>query len=672
MAAVLEPVVTPQHTCILVNTTNTLGVESYLQQRYPTNVILSLVCNVEISQIAASEFEHLNSTEIWVGYAKDSSSTISSSVQKDMALAFATTMSSGQVDCKVSTNIRQEQFERMIGWVLLLLLLYLSYRENPTDPLSTRPIAFHPANVIFNTPDNSKLLKMVGVRQLVSEVIDELLELASADGCPLPKDFRQKTISQMLESDSHGSMYQDFVNGRPMEVETYLGSPIKLATAAGIRVPRIETLYAMLYHFNAVAQNKEPPYPNVISPPRVPSAPPSQRPPVNGAMRPPPRTASSSMMPPPRRGTAMNPMSRPPGPPGPPRTARDPSLEALEEFSHLVVYGDGADGAVPNGNGNPYPNMPPGTAAEIAYKERELALRERELQMQQQEMQMQRGGGRRGPPRPRSAFGEPNDGYFNPMSGVPPVPPIDPDSVDMMSITSRRARRHPSAAQMRRNPELCMNNSRPGSSFSRYMGGGGRKSASDRIVQEIPSLHDSLLDNPMMSYSSDRFGAVDRRQLNAESRANSLTPSRAGDYPPSIHGFPPASRRNSQTTGNPFGPPPGRGMGRPMPPNDPNLMPANGVRRGQPSPPGNMRPPNPRYPSGPGNNSVVGPQQSEQPYGVSNPHHPAKSSPNNKSLTGSASASAGSADSGNSANNQRSGHSSQASIGAHHAAMPLR
>jgi hypothetical protein len=32
-----------------------------------------------------------------------------------MASALAMTLNTGQVDCKVSPNIRQEQFERMIG-----------------------------------------------------------------------------------------------------------------------------------------------------------------------------------------------------------------------------------------------------------------------------------------------------------------------------------------------------------------------------------------------------------------------------------------------------------------------------------------------------------------------------------------------------------------------------
>lgn len=114
LASVIESVVTPQHTCILVNTTNSLGVESHLEQRYPTNVILSLVSNVEISQIGPSEFEHLSSSEIYVG-ATNKQSSIPASIQSDMAAALAMTLGSGQVDCKVSQNIRQEQFERVIG-----------------------------------------------------------------------------------------------------------------------------------------------------------------------------------------------------------------------------------------------------------------------------------------------------------------------------------------------------------------------------------------------------------------------------------------------------------------------------------------------------------------------------------------------------------------------------
>ena len=114
LAAVIESVVTPQHTCILVNTTHSLGVESHLEQRFPTNVVLSLVSGAEITQLGLSEFDHLGATDVWVGPA-NKNEAIPAAIQNDMAEALAMTLSTGQVDCKVSQNIRQQQYERMVG-----------------------------------------------------------------------------------------------------------------------------------------------------------------------------------------------------------------------------------------------------------------------------------------------------------------------------------------------------------------------------------------------------------------------------------------------------------------------------------------------------------------------------------------------------------------------------
>ena len=114
LAAVIDSVVTPQHTCILINTTHTLGVEAAIEERFPTNVVLSLVSNAEIMQLGTSEFEHKGSTEIWVGPA-NRNSDIPLTIQEDMAQALAMTLSTGRVECKMSSNIRQQQFERVIG-----------------------------------------------------------------------------------------------------------------------------------------------------------------------------------------------------------------------------------------------------------------------------------------------------------------------------------------------------------------------------------------------------------------------------------------------------------------------------------------------------------------------------------------------------------------------------
>lgn len=119
LASVIDSVVVPQHTCILVNTTNAIGVEAAIEERYPTNVVLSLVAGADLTQLGQSEFEHKGSTELWIGPAKRNSE-IPATIQDDMSSALAMTLSTGQVDAKVSPNIRQHQYERVIGSVCFL------------------------------------------------------------------------------------------------------------------------------------------------------------------------------------------------------------------------------------------------------------------------------------------------------------------------------------------------------------------------------------------------------------------------------------------------------------------------------------------------------------------------------------------------------------------------
>jgi ketopantoate reductase len=115
LANIVEAVVTPQHTCILLNTTSSLGIEDYLEERYATNVVLSMVCGAELAQVGPAEFEHKGqASDIWVGWA-NKNAMIPESIQKDMAEALAMTLSTAQVSCLVSLNIRQQQLEKMIG-----------------------------------------------------------------------------------------------------------------------------------------------------------------------------------------------------------------------------------------------------------------------------------------------------------------------------------------------------------------------------------------------------------------------------------------------------------------------------------------------------------------------------------------------------------------------------
>ncbi|KAJ4200873.1 hypothetical protein NW767_007010 [Fusarium falciforme] len=627
LASVIDSVVTPQHTCILVNTTHTLGVEAALEERFPTNVVLSLVSGAELTQLGQSEFEHKGPTDIWIGPASQNKN-IPQSIQEDMAQALAVTLSSGQVECKVSPNIRQQQYERVMG-----------------------PIAFHPISVIFETPNHAALLEKVGVRDMVSEVLDELLRLAAANGCKFDADFKQKTIDEMTKASGESIMWQDYVARRPMEIETYLGSPVKLARDNKVSIPRIETLYAILHNLNAVNRNRpKPGDPNAnIMPPSSPTAPqlprmPSQnshRPMMNGMpngngmppRQPRPRNSSNLSQagmrrgPPPMNGGPPNGYPRPPpsmNGGGSRQPSRRGSLEenSLEEFSHLVLYDDIPEGSEPSVAGD---------NSDIALRERELALRQRELAIREQEMRMRRGppgppgppggpggpGPRRGPHPMRNSKqvfdddDDDDDDYFDPTAN--PAPPlIDPDNFDMMSVTSRKNRKAPeqNPAQFRRNPD----NLPPPTRGGRFRPSFGRNRTSQVGHTHAPMTTENILEDPLLSCSSNRYGAVDRGAMSAGSRANSLTAARLDDLqygpgpggPPGMNGAYP--RRASQSPGNPYSPSMRGGSRRGSPPNGygPGM-------NGRPSPPDGVRQPVPRHPPGQGN--AVAPQQVEQHIG---------------------------------------------------------
>lgn len=541
--------------------------------------------------------------------------------------------------------------------------------------------------MIFEAPSHSTLLEKTGVKQLVSDVIDELISLATAQGCSLPADFKQKTIDeQTRNTDNPSIMWQDYVSRRPMEVETFLGSPIKLAQSVDIKLPRIETLYAILHNINIVNQSRPKEVIGIPQPPTSPGAQsimprmssvPPPRPVPNGmpngngmARGPRPRNSSNFTGPPPgmRRPPPMNggPPIRPSttgGPNGYPQ-ARQPSRRGsidehdLGEFSHLVLYDDPVDAA-------DSASIYPADASDIALRERELQIRQRELALKEQELRMRRGGG----PAPRRRGGggggapmrngggghfdddDEEDDFFDPNS-APSAPMIDPDNFDMMSVTSRknRSKPPPSHSDLRSNPEG------PGPMMpprgNRWRPGFGRNRSSQIMTSTVPGLHDNILDDPLMGYSSNRYGDVDRGQMHQGSRANSLTASHLHELQgPGMSG--PYPRRASQSPGNPYSPSI-RGNGRPSPPNGVGGPGPNG----RPSPPDGMRQPIPRYPPGHGNS--VAPQQVEQRVGVSTLQPPKPKTV--RSLTGSASASAESGESSH-VDSDPSAHSSQSSLG---------
>lgn len=589
---------------------------------------------------------------------------------------------------------------------------------------STRPIAFQPLSVLLDTPVHSALMEKPGAKKLISDLIDELIDIAKAQLCIFPADFKQKTIDEQLQSGPQSMMYQDFIARRPLEIENYLGSPIKFAQVAGVKANHCQALYTILHHINITNQTKQPGSPavsiNGLAPSRQVQGPPPPRPMMNGMngqqpRRPPPRLGVESPMGGPQMGPPMNGRRGPPsqqynGPnvnglhpngysrrppngngrhsPQPPSgsVSRKNSFENdLEEFGHLALYDELVDSEelphqqqeVPGPGPGPGPGHGPGpgrsraaSAGEIALREREFQLRQRELALREQELSMRRNGpphngkqGRR-KSRSRSVYDDEDDDDIY-VDAPPPVPTIDPDNFDMMSVTSRRTRRLPSTGNLRASDidQAAIPPNRTRHSVGTQQRPGPRSRVTARLMNDVPGLHDPLTDNPLMAYSSNRYGSVDRKMLSDSSRANSLTAQRIDDvtgmsvrggggaYPPHPGQMPlPNNRRTSTSPGdmrsNGYGPRSGypadqrnyRGPSGQHPNgHPPNGHFPNGHPPGGQIPNGQLRQPIPRYPEG----QVLPQQVGQISDGVSQTNL-LKGSPNNRdrSTTGSASASA--------------------------------
>ncbi|KAK9451214.1 ketopantoate reductase PanE/ApbA C terminal-domain-containing protein [Limtongia smithiae] len=502
LASVIAPVVTPGHTCIVVNTTAGIGIESYLEAAFPSNVVLSLVADTSILQTAAADFEQIGSdARFYIGPNPVGPRPADPSLVEDMTASFALTLEAGGVKCTVSKNIRQQQWEKCIA-----------------------PIALHPLSVLLDEPNLATLVQVPHVRSTVANLVAELITIASSQKCvfPDPRAFAHAVLDDFAAAaagQKPSMMYQDYQARRPMEIEVLLANPLHLSELASLRTPTLELLYILLSRLNKINQSQPPTAPPPPAPPsRSASVAPGQvrrLTTANGIndLRKPPNGVNgyASRRPVSRRGSYDN---------------------TVDDLGPALAYvnGGGRTSAATSGSNSPNgrpeladPSMP--SLHDLSIREQEFDLRRRELELRERELAIQQQhirGSRLPPPHmPRaqtysgsssmSEAGNHGEDYFTPA-------PSHPEDVDMMLVTSRRNRRTTSSMP-RKSPES-------GGGFAgltRFL----RPSSSSRKVSMSDGAggfdyNDAFMDS-QLAYTSDRYNEVDSRALADQSRTNSMS-----------------------------------------------------------------------------------------------------------------------------------------------------
>jgi 2-dehydropantoate 2-reductase len=97
----------------------------------------------------------------------------------------------------------------------------------------------------------SQLLEDPGIRRLCRKLMQEVADAASACARPIEEAFLDQMMSDTEKMKPYApSMKLDFDRGKPMEIESIYGCPLRLAEAAGVAMPETGKLYRQLLAVN--------------------------------------------------------------------------------------------------------------------------------------------------------------------------------------------------------------------------------------------------------------------------------------------------------------------------------------------------------------------------------------------------------------------------------------
>lgn len=224
-AASLNPLLSSSRRTTLVLIQNGLGVERPYTTHFPSTPLLSAVTVVSAAQPSSGHIAHNRWTRITVG-------PYGSSTPSSAAEGFCSLLSAGGVKDADPCSASDLQ---LLRWHKIAI-----------------NAAMNPSSVLSGGTANGTMASDPELSSHLLGVMREVLSVApKVCGVPsLPEKFA--TPEQILASTrkntsgSRPSMWADWEQGKPLELEVILGAPIRAAREKGLEMPRLESMYALL------------------------------------------------------------------------------------------------------------------------------------------------------------------------------------------------------------------------------------------------------------------------------------------------------------------------------------------------------------------------------------------------------------------------------------------
>jgi 2-dehydropantoate 2-reductase len=169
-------------------------------------------CSAEIS--APGVIRHVEGTRFSIG---EPSGLIS-----ERCLEFSKAMIAGGLKCPVEKDLRSDIWLKLLG-----------------------NVAFNPVSVLTRATMGA-IAEHPGTRELVLGMMRETFEVAARLGSTPKISVERRFEGAAKVGDHKTSMLMDFEAGKPLETDVLLAAPIELARLAGVPVPALEMVHALI------------------------------------------------------------------------------------------------------------------------------------------------------------------------------------------------------------------------------------------------------------------------------------------------------------------------------------------------------------------------------------------------------------------------------------------
>ena len=195
---------------------NGIHIEKKLHENFLQCNLISVLAFIAVSRISSGVIKHYDYGKLIIGNYPNG---INLECQK-----FHDLLCESKIEVEISDNIQQDRWKKLI-W----------------------NGAFNPVSVLSGGCDTKKLLDNPFCKDLLQNIMKEIIALACLDGYKLDNNLIEKNFELTYQMKPYKtSMLLDFEAKRPMEIEAIIGNAVKFAQSKSFSTPYLSTLYALL------------------------------------------------------------------------------------------------------------------------------------------------------------------------------------------------------------------------------------------------------------------------------------------------------------------------------------------------------------------------------------------------------------------------------------------